>query len=75
MNPEDIKDINKADQADEDTGHDEESTMNPNVRTQITCNDLEVVQTTAGEGGVSEEEVEEAVVKINPDINSMDSRG
>jgi len=47
----------------------------PKVKTQLMPDDVAPKGKGSGKEGLTLEEIEESVIEINPDVNSMDSRG
>lgn len=59
-----------------EASRDQSSPKHPCVKTQLMPDDVSKDKTYANEEStLTEEEIIESVVEINPDINSMDSRG
>lgn len=60
----------------ENTLRESSNPKHPCVKTQLTPEDVMADSSYDNESGeVTEEELVESVIEINPDINSMDSRG
>lgn len=57
------------------TGKCSQTPKNIKVNTQVKPQDMEPVKGGKSKNGVSWSEVEEATVVVNPDVDSMESRG